>query len=365
MNIQTKKEYFNEVLRLESGRILSEFELVYETYGERASDDSNIIVICHALTGSHHAAGKYDESEPKPGWWDALIGDGKCIDTSKYFVICVDILGSPFGSTSPLSIEPNKNAQYRLRFPVLAISDVVNAQMRLFKRLGIKKVRAIIGGSLGGMQALCFAIEHPDFARNVVSMASTYATQPWAIAFNKIAMHAIKNDPEFKDGYYDEEQVAKNGLLGLEVGRIAGHISFLAPASMERKFARRYVGTDGLYELFGRYEVDRYMEYNGANFAKRFDPLCYLYTIKMMNNFDTTRHYGSLTAALSKVRSQLTLLSFSGDMLFFPSEMKAIADELKALGKEHYYEEIESDYGHDAFLVEIPKIENHIRKAIQ
>lgn len=364
MNIETKKEHFSEVLRLESGRILSEFDLVYETYGKRSLNDDNIVIICHALTGSAHAAGKYDESDAKPGWWDALIGDGKCIDTREFFVICVNILGSPFGSTSPLSIEPSTGREYRLRFPVLAISDVVNAQMRLFKRLNIRQVKAIIGGSLGGMQALCFAIEHPDFAKNILSMASTYATQPWAIAFNKIAMHAIKNDPEFKNGMYDKDEVIKNGLLGLEVGRIAGHISFLSPHSMKRKFERRYAPTDGLYELFGRYEVDRYMEYNGANFAKRFDPLCYLYTIKMMNNFDTTRHYGSLENALKNVRSKLFLLGFKGDMLFMPHEMEVIADEMKKLGKEYYYEEIDSDYGHDAFLVEIEKITDCVRRAI-
>lgn len=364
MKIETKKEHFNEVLRLESGRILSEFDLVYETYGKRSLNDDNIIVICHALTGSHHAAGRYDESDAKPGWWDGLIGDGKCIDTREFFVICVNILGSPFGSTSPLSIEPSTGREYRLRFPVLAISDVVNAQMRLFKRLNIRRVKAVIGGSLGGMQALCFAIEHPDFAKNILSMASTYATQPWAIAFNKIAMHAIKNDPEFKDGYYDKDEVAKNGLLGLEVGRIAGHISFLSPSSMKQKFDRRYVGNDGLYELFGRYEVDRYMEYNGANFAKRFDPLCYLYTIKMMNNFDTTRHYESLENALKNVKSKMILLGFKGDMLFMPREMQAIANSLKALGKKCEYFEIASDYGHDAFLVEIPKITDFVRRAI-
>lgn len=364
MKIETKKEYFNEVLRLESGRILSEFELVYETYGKRSLNDDNIIVICHALTGSHHAAGRYDESDAKPGWWDGLIGDGKCIDTTKFFVICVNILGSPFGSTSPLSIEPSTGREYRLRFPVLAISDVVNAQMRLFERLNIRQVKAVIGGSLGGMQALCFAIEHPNFAKCVLSMASTYATQPWAIAFNKIAMHAIKNDPEFKDGYYDKDEVAKNGLLGLEVGRIAGHISFLSPSSMKKKFDRCYAPQDGLYELFGRYEVDRYMEYNGANFAKRFDPLCYLYTIKMMNNFDSTRHYGSLENALKSVKSKMILLGFKGDMLFMADEMKIIAEHLKALGKECEYYEISSDYGHDAFLVEIQKITDFVRRAI-
>ncbi|WP_172200357.1 homoserine O-acetyltransferase [Campylobacter sp. RM16188] len=365
LNLKTGKEKFDEPLYLESGRILSNFELVYETYGNLNQNKSNVIVICHALTGSHHAAGFY-ENEQKPGWWDSFIGEGKAVDTNKFFVICVNILGSNFGSTNPLSIEKSTGKQYRLRFPVLTISDVVKAQMKLFERLGIKQAHAVIGGSLGGMQALCFAIEFPKFAKNVIIMASTYQTKPWAIAFNKIAIEGILRDREFKDGEYDPVDIAESGLVGMALGRMAGHISFLSPESMDVKFGRNYVETDGLYELTGRFQVDRYMEYNGHNFPKRFDPLSYLYIVKMMNIFDCTRHYDSLGDALSQIRARLTLISFSGDILFPPSCMKEMADEIAKLEKpcECEYIQIDSNYGHDAFLVEVDKFEKYVKRVL-
>lgn len=364
MEIKTGKESFEEPLYLESGRILSRFELVYESYGKLNSDASNAIVICHALTGSHHAAGKY-KNDNKFGWWDNLIGDKKAIDTTKFFVICINILGSSFGSTNALSIDPGTNKEYRLRFPVLVVSDVVKAQMKLFSRLGIKKAFAVIGGSLGGMQALCFAIEFPKFAKNIIMLATTYATKPWAIAFNKIAIYGIVNDPEFKNGYYDKNEISKNGLLGMSLGRMAGHISFLSPDSMDDKFSRKYVDTDGVYELLGRYEVDRYMEYNGLNFTKRFDPLSYLYIAKMMNNFDCTRHYENLSAALDNIKANVMLISFKGDMLFPPNLMKEMYDELILLNKKAEYVCIKSNYGHDAFLVQTDKFEDYIKKVLK
>lgn len=365
MKLRTHKMHFDEPLYLESGRILSEFDLVYETYGELNSDKSNVIIICHALTGSHHAAGRY-AGDSKAGWWDSLIGDDKAVDTKKYFVICVNILGSSFGSTNPLSIEPSTKKEYRLRFPVLVISDVVKAQMRLFEKLEITQVHAIIGGSLGGMQALCFAIEFPDFAKNVIMLATTYATKPWAIAFNKIAIEGIVRDPGFKDGYYDKDEVAKNGLVGMALGRMAGHISFLSPDSMDEKFGRNYVQTDGLYELLGRYEVDRYMEYNGHNFPKRFDPLSYLYIAKMMNNFDCTRHYHTLKEALVKIKANITLIAFEGDMLFPPKLMREMYEAFLDNGRKEQvrYVCIDSSYGHDAFLVEVDKFDLYIKKAL-
>lgn len=352
MQIETKIAHFDSSLHLESGRILREFDLAYETYGKLNEAKDNVVVICHALTGSHHAAGVY-QGEVKAGWWDGLIGDGKAIDTRKYFVICTNILGSSFGSTSPLSVEPGTNREYRLRFPVVVISDVVRAQMRLFERLGISSVRAVVGGSLGGMQALCYAIEHPDFARKIAVLASTYATPAWAIAFNKIAVSAILSDPAFKGGYYDPAEIRENGLSGMAIGRMAGHISFLSPSSMQAKFGRNYCQTDGLYELLGRYEVDRYLDYNGFNFSTRFDPLSYLYIVKMMNNFDATRHYGS--DVLRRVKADLFLASFKSDMLFPPTAMDEMADELVRFGKKVHYERVDSDYGHDAFLVEVGK----------
>ncbi|WP_297576194.1 homoserine O-acetyltransferase [uncultured Campylobacter sp.] len=366
MQITTQIEQFDTPLYLESGRVLNRFHLAYESYGRLNSKKDNAILICHALTGSAHAAGKY-EGDAKAGWWDGMIGSGKAIDTDKYFVICINALASPFGSTSPLDIMDKKSGkEYRLKFPVIVISDVVNSQLKLLKKLGIERLHAVIGGSFGGMQALCYAIEHPKISDRVIILASSYATPPWAIAFNKIAIEGILNDPAFKNGEYDRESIKKEGLNGLALARMAGHISFLSPYSMDLKFGRNYVQTDGLYELKGRFEVDRYMEYNGYNFAKRFDPLCYLYTVKMMNIFDCRRHYDDLRDALLPIESNVTLISFSGDVLFPPYLMREIYDELCSIGKKDLvrYIEIDSNYGHDAFLVEIDKFNFYVKEAI-
>ena len=361
MEIVTNSAKFNEPLYLESGRILKPYEIKYETYGTLNEDRSNVIVITHALSGSHHAAGYY-EGDSKPGYWDDLIGDGKAIDTTKYFVIASNNIGSCFGSTGPMSLMENKNEPYRFKFPVLTISDIVKAQKRLLESLGIKHVKAIIGGSMGGMQALCYSIEYPDFADIVIPLATTAYTRPWAISFNKVVVEAIRNDPAFKDGYYRSDDIKASGLAGLAIGRIAGHISYLSPHSMEKKFGRKYVDQDGLYELFGRFEVERYMEYNGYKFPHNFDPLSYLYIVKTVNIFDAARGSDKLEDALKKIKCKLHLLSFSGDMLFFPEEMKEIFDVMQEIGNGDNvtYEMIDSDYGHDAFLVEVDKFENKI-----
>lgn len=364
MKITTGLKHFNESLYLESGRILKPYSLAYETYGQLSKKKDNVIVICHALTGNHHVAGTY-ENDTRPGWWNDLVGSKKAVDTDKFFVICISILGSPFGSTCPLSINPETGLRYGLGFPVLAISDVVRAQIRLLNELGIQHAHAVIGGSLGGMQALCYAIEYPEFAKNTIMLASTYQTKPWAISFNKIAMEAIRNDPKFKNGNYDSDDILENGLSGLAYGRMVGHISFLSPNSMDKKFGRSYVSTDGLYELFGRFEVERYLEYNGYNFPLRYDPLCYLYITKMMNIFDCTRHYDSLEHALNPIKSHMMFIGFSGDLLFPPDCMIQIHESLQALGKKSRYIHINSDYGHDAFLVEVNKFENYIKNALE
>jgi len=361
VKINTAIESFDEPLYLESGRILESFELAYETYGELNEDKSNAIVVFHALTGSHHVAGRY-EGDRKAGWWDPMVGDNKPIDTTKFFVICVNVLGSCFGSTGPMS---GKNP-LRLKFPVITISDMVASQMKLFGRLGIKKAYAVIGASMGGMQALCVSIEYPKFTDRVIMLASTYATQAWAIAFNRLAMEGIIRDERFKNGEYEKGDFKEEGLYGFAIGRMAGHISFLSPASMDRKFGRNYVATDGLYELFGRFEVERYMQYNGYSFAKRFDPLSYLYIIKAMNIFDATRNYDSLAHSLAHIESKMTLISFKEDKLFRPREMEEIRDTLVDIGKGDLVEYvcIDSDYGHDAFLVEYEKFDFYVKRAL-
>ncbi len=366
MKIHTAVEHFDEPFYLESGRILESYDLKYETYGDLNEAKDNAIIVFHALTGSHHAAGRY-ENDTKVGWWDPLIGDGKIVDTTHYFVICVNVLGSCFGSTNPMSINPKTKEPLRLKFPVLTISDMVRSQMNLFKRLGIQQAYAIIGGSMGGMQALCMAVEFPDFVKRAILLATTYATTPWAIAFNKLAMEGIKNDPRFQEGHYDPKEFEKEGLLSFAIGRMAGHISFLSPHSMQKKFGRNYVETDGLYELFGRFQVEKYMEYNGHSFAKRFDPLSYLYIIKAMNIFDATRNYDSLEDSLRHIKAKLTLIAFEGDYLFMPQEMEMIKTTMEDMGRGEnvHYVCIDSQYGHDAFLVEYEKFDFYIQKALE
>jgi len=364
LNLQTHTEHFTNPLYLESGRILEPYDIVYETYGEMNEDKSNILVVCHALTGSHHAAGVY-EGESKAGWWDGLIGPGKAINTDEYFVICSNVIGSCFGSTGPMSLQHPFQEEYRYKFPVISIKDMVKAQRILFDRLDIHRVEAIIGGSMGGMQALQFAIHYPNFAKKVIAIATTYATQPWAIAFNKIAQESILKDPDFKQGYYDPEVIKESGLTGMALGRMAGHISFLSHESMSQKFGREYKRTDGLYELFGKFQVETYLEYNGYNFSKWFDPLAYLYITKAINIYDLSRGFDSLEEALSKITAELHLISFKNDMLFKNFEMKELNDVLNTLGNaNHNYLDIESDYGHDAFLVELDKFDNYITEVL-
>lgn len=364
LNLQIHSEHFTNPLYLESGRILEPYDIVYETYGELNEARDNVIVICHALTGSHHAAGTY-EGDNKPGWWDGLIGSGKAVDTDRFFVICTNVIGSCFGSTGPMSLRYPYNDPYRYKFPVITILDMVKAQRILFDRLGIHQVHAVIGGSMGGMQALAFGVFFPNFAKKIIAMATTAATQPWAIAFNKVAQEAILKDPEFKNGYYDPEVIRENGLSGMAIGRMAGHISFLSHQSMTKKFGREYKRTDGLYELFGKFQVESYLEYNGYNFTKWFDPLSYLYITKAINIYDLSRGFDSIEEALNKINAELYLVGFEKDILFLPSEMESIHTAMLALGKTNSdYLEVASDYGHDAFLVEIDKIENYVREAL-
>jgi len=364
LNLQTHTEHFTNPLYLESGRILEPYDITYETYGTLNDDKSNVVVVCHALTGSHHAAGLY-EGESKPGWWDGFIGSGKAIDTDKYFVICSNVIGSCFGSTGPMSPQHPHHEPYRYKFPVVSIKDMVKAQRILFDRLDIHRVHAIIGGSMGGMQALQFAIHYPNFANKIIALATTHATQPWAIAFNKVAQESILNDPDFKQGYYDPELLKEHGLSGMAVGRMAGHISFLSPESMREKFGREYKLTDGLYELFGKFQVESYLEYNGYNFTKWFDPLSYLYITKAINIYDLSRGFDSLSEALKRITSRLYLISFKNDLLFKNTEMQEIAQELEKIGKKNYkYTDIESNYGHDSFLVELDKFENNVKDAL-
>jgi len=365
LKIKTDIAKFTKPLYLESGRLIEPWQIAYETYGELNENKDNVILITHALSGSHHAAGRY-EGERKPGWWDGLIGDDKAIDTKKYFVIATNVIGSCFGSTGPMSeIYPGSGQRYRLKFPVITVKDMVKAQKILLDYLGIKKLKAIIGGSMGGMQALRFGVDFPGVAEYIIPLATTYQTRAYVIAINKAMIEAIRADSEFKNGNYDPDIVKSKGLKGLAAARMIGFLNYLSPKTFDKKFGREYVRTDGMFELFGRFQVESYLEYNGANFPKWFDPLSYIYLLKAISLFDISRGFNSLEEAFTQIKDKLFLISFSGDTLFFPEEMRDIKKYMDKVGGRCQYYEIESDYGHDSFLVEIEKFDFIIRDILK
>ncbi len=356
--------HFNESLHLESGRILNSFSIAYQSYGKMNEDKSNIILVCHALSGNQFVVS--NEEKNIIGWWDELVGENKTIDINENFVICINTIGSCFGSSSPTSINPENKKEYRLSFPVITIKDMVHASKKCLDKLNINNLKTIIGASMGGMQALQFAIDYPDFAKNIICIASTHKTGDWSIAINKVNSEAIIKDPAFKNGDYNKKEMRKNGF-GLAIARMLGHISFLSRSSMDNKFKNKYVSDDGLYDLFGRFQVDRYLEYNGYNFFNKFDPLSYLYLLKSINIFDISRGFDSLEDALSSIKSNLYLMSFSTDLVFSTKELKVINDTISTnkIPINCEFIEINSDYGHDAFLVEVEKFENYISRWIK
>jgi homoserine O-acetyltransferase len=347
---------------LESGRVLDGFEIIYSTYGTLNNNKSNVILVCHPLALDHKPV-LVDSA--KKGWWNDLIGSKKAIDTDKYFVICTNVIGSNYGSTSPSSINPQTNKIYNLSFPVITVKAMINAQKLLLDDFGIISLKAIVGGSMGAMQALEFAVNYPNISENIIALAVTSKTRDHTIAFNRVIQESILNDKDFNNGNYDREKISEKGFNGLCIARMLGHITFLSPYSMQEKFKNEYVNNDGIYDLFGRFQVESYLKYNGENFSKRFDPNCYLYLSKAINIFDISRGYESLSDAISKIKSNLYTISFSGDMLFFPYEMEYLKLECDKVGITNNYTNIKSSYGHDAFLVEVEKFEHIIKDALK
>lgn len=366
MKINREILHFTNPLYLESGRIIEPYDIIFDTYGEMNEDRSNVVLITHALSGSNHCCG-VGEGDKKTGWWDNLIGDGKAIDTKKYFVICSNVIGGCYGSTGPMSEMSPGGSLYRLRFPVVTVNDMVKAQKILLSTLGIHKVRAIIGGSMGGMQVLSFGMLYPSFAELLVPIATTHATSPFVIGINKIMSSAIVSDSSFNDGVYDSDSIKDSGCSGLSTARMLGFMQYLSPATFIKKFNRDYVKTDGLYELFGRFEVERFLEYNGSNFPKIFDPLSYLYILKAISIFDISYNFENLESALKNIRDKMHLITFSGDNMFLPCEMREIKESMDSIGSSHLceYLEIDSDYGHDSFLVEVDKYSNYIAEILK
>lgn len=354
--VKTKYVTFKDELFLESGRLLSPVSVAYETYGELNAAKNNAILICHALTGSANAAGQHKPDAPV-GWWNDMIGSGKAFDTDKYFIISSNILGSCYGTTGPASIDPFTEKHYGRRFPVITIKDMIKVQKRLIDHLGIKQLLCVAGGSLGGMQALEWGITYPDITRSIIPIATSGRVTPMAIAFNTIARFAITKDPNYNDGDYYGKTPPKDGLA---IGRMAGHITYLSDAAFNKKFGRRYATFEGIYDFDGFFEVENYLRYNGYKFTERFDANSYLYLLKAMDIFDITYGYSSYEEAISRITAKTLFITFSSDYLFPEYQTEELVKIMTDMGNTPRWERIESDYGHDAFLIDFDKQSRHI-----
>jgi homoserine O-acetyltransferase len=337
-------------LRLKSGKSLGPIDVAYETYGQLSEAGDNAILICHALSGDAHVAG-YSSAEAKgSGWWDNMVGPGKAIDTQKYFVICSNNLGGCSGTTGPSEINPATGKPYGLDFPIITISDMVEVQKLLLDKLGIKKLHGVIGGSMGGMMVLQWAISYPDFVEAAVCVASTSRLGPQSIAFDAVGRNAIVADVNFADGQYHGGTGPDRGLA---IARMIGHITYLSEEGMHRKFGRELrKAEDYSYDFDSEFAVETYLDYKGQTFIERFDANSYLYITKAMDYFDLKREYGSLGEAFKGCSSRFLILSFTSDWLFRPAQSEELVDALAGGDKDVSYCNINSQYGHDAFLLE-------------
>ncbi|MBN2455075.1 MAG: homoserine O-acetyltransferase [Sedimentisphaerales bacterium] len=345
-------------LKLRSGRELAPIDVAYETYGELNDAQDNAILICHALSGDAHVAGYHSRDDKKPGWWDCMVGPGKAIDTNKYFVICSNLLGGCSGTTGPASINPQTDKPYGMDFPIITIADMVKVQKLLLEKLGIKKLLAVIGGSIGGMQVLAWAIEYPDFVDSAIAVATTSRLGAQSIAFDAVGRNAIVADPNFDNGNYYGRKVPDRGLA---IARMIGHITYLSEQSMREKFGRQLRSAQAYsYDFDSEFAVETYLDYKGQSFVERFDAGSYLYITKAADYFDLARKHRTLKKAFEKVKSRFLIVSFSSDWLFTPEQSEAIVKGLIANGKDVSFCNINSPYGHDAFLLEPETLGNFI-----
>jgi homoserine O-acetyltransferase len=353
--------HFAEPLQLQSGAQLRDYMLMYETYGTLNADKSNAVLVCHALNASHHVAGVYADQPKNVGWWDNMVGPGKPLDTDKFFVIGVNNLGSCFGSTGPMHNNPATGKPYGAAFPVVTVEDWVSAQARLADQLGITQFAAVMGGSLGGMQALAWSIMHPERLRHCVVIASTSKLSAQNIAFNDVARTAILTDPEYHGGdFYEHGVVPKNGL---KVARMIGHITYLSDDDMAEKFGRRLRDVEDYKFGFGvDFEIESYLRYQGDKFSEYFDANTYLLITKALDYFDPARRYGGdLAKALAGTQAKFFLASFTTDWRFSPERSREIVQALISNRREVTYAEIDAPHGHDAFLLEDPRYMNMVR----
>ncbi len=360
-----RRKYFTfaeppEQMILESGAKLSPVTLAYETYGTLNRENNNVVMVFHALSGNSHAAGYYSERDEKPGWWDNMIGPGRGIDTNKYFVICSNIVGSCYGSTGPASVNPKNGREYALEFPLVTISDMVKAQKKLIDHLGIKNLLCLVGGSIGGMQALEWAVRYPEMVTSVVSLASTCKRSALSIGLSEAQRQAIMADPAWNNGNYYGRAVPEKGLA---LARMIGHITYLSENSMRQKFGRKRKNNSVFkYDFSNDFQVESYLHYQGKKFANRFDANSYLYITKASDYFDLGEQMGegSLVKAFSRTCSRFLVVSFSSDWLYPTYQSREMVQAMKKAGLNVSFCEVDTDFGHDSFLLANEQLEKLI-----
>ena len=345
---------FDQPLALKSGAVMPAYQLRYETYGTLNADRSNAVLVCHALNASHHVAGWYEDDPRNVGWWDNLIGPGRPVDTDRFFVIGVNNLGGCHGSTGPGSINPATGRPWGSAFPLVTVEDWVEAQARLADRLGIRSFAAVIGGSLGAMQALQWSISHPDRVRHCLVIAAAPRLSAQNIAFNEVARQAITTDPDFHGGDFYEHGVVPR--RGLRLARMLGHITYLSDDAMAEKFGRELRAGEYKFGFDVEFEIESYLRYQGDKFSTYFDANTYLRITKALDYFDPSlRHGGSLAAALAGARARFLVISFTSDWRFSPARSREIVKALLDNRLDVSYAEIDAPHGHDAFLMDDPR----------
>jgi homoserine O-acetyltransferase/O-succinyltransferase len=359
--------HFADALPLQSGSQVRDYALAYETYGTLNADRSNAVLVCHALNASHHVAGVYEGQDKSEGWWDNMIGLGKPVDTNHFFVIGVNNLGSCFGSTGPMHTNPDTGKVYGADFPVVTVEDWVNAQALLLDRLGIDQLAAVLGGSLGGMQALSWTLQYPDRVRHAVVVASAPNLTAENIAFNEVARRAIVTDPDFHGGHFYEHGVVPQ--RGLRIARMVGHITYLSDDVMNEKFGRELrdavVGSATGYKYSTQdveFQIESYLRYQGDKFSEYFDANTYLLITRALDYFDPARTYGGdLSAAFARTAAKFLLVSFTTDWRFSPARSREMVQALLNNQRDVSYAEIDAPHGHDAFLLDDARYMNVVR----
>ncbi|HMW64157.1 MAG TPA: homoserine O-acetyltransferase [Accumulibacter sp.] len=362
--VAPQRAHFSLPLALKSGARLPCFDLVYETYGTLNAERSNAVLVCHALSGSHHVAGIYADDAENVGWWDNLVGPGKPLDTRKFFVVGVNNLGGCYGSTGPLSANPETGKRYGADFPLVTVEDWVAAQARLADHLAIETWAAVIGGSLGGMQALAWSLQFPQRVRHAMVIASAPKLSAQNIAFNEVARQAITSDPDFHGGNYAEHGVVPS--RGLRLARMVGHITYLSDSQMAEKFGRQLRHGEHKFSYDVDFEIESYLRYQGNKFASYFDANTYLMTTKALDYFDPAfACEGNLAAALVPAKASFFVASFSTDWRFAPARSREIVFALLHNRRHVVYAEIECDAGHDSFLLDDPHYHALVRAYLE